>query len=49
MKYTGRCSRFSCTSAALIVSSETDKYNYKGSSSTGRLIIGGILIIPFIC
>jgi len=45
MKYTGRCSRFSCTKVALIVSFETDRYSYRGSSSTGRHMIGGLAIM----
>ena len=49
MKYTGHCSGLSCTKAALIVSSDTDKYNCKGKPSMGRLMIGGRLIISFIC
>jgi len=49
MKYTSRCSGFSCTRVALIMSTETDRYSCKGSSSTGRLIIGVLLIITFIC
>ena len=47
MKYTGRCSGFSCTRAALIVSSKIDRYSCKGSSSTGQIIIGVLLIITF--